>query len=266
MLMEVKRNLNYIKKAIIYNLKSALEYKTSFLTQAVFMFINNSFFLVFWKIVFNISSNQTNGLQMKNILYLWAIPTIGFGLSHLLFGGVENISKNLIDGGMDSYLTQPKNAFINIATSKCDFVAFGDLTYGLFVGIFAANNIQEYLLIVFYGILACIIMTATMTIIRSLAGFVGEIEELAERYEHVLLINFSVYPEEIFGKIVKLVLYTIVPAGYIVHLPIQIIHKFNIIQFSILIIATIIYIIIARVIFKEALNRYESGNAMILKG
>lgn len=266
MLTEAKKNINYIKRVVSFNLKSALEYKISFFTQAIFMFINNSFFLIFWKVVLDINSNQVNGLQTKNILYLWAIPTIGVGLSNFLFGGIENISKNLMDGGMDSYLTQPKNVFINLATSKCDFAAFGDLTYGLFIGIFAAYNIQEYLIIVFYGILACIIMTATMTIIRSFAVFLGNIEDIAERYEHVLLLNFSLYPEEIFGKFVKLVLYTIVPAGYIVHLPIQIIHKFNIIKFLILLIATIIYIIIAKTIFKVALNRYESGNAIIMKG
>lgn len=266
MLMEVKNNLKYIKKAVICNLKSVLEYKTSFIIQTIFMFINNFFFLIFWKVVFRVSNNQTNGIEMKDILYLWSIPVIAYGLSHFIFGGIENISKNLISGGMDSYMTQPKNIFINIATSKCDFSACGDLLYGLLIGIIASRNLIDFIKILLYSVIGSIIMIAVMTIIRSLAAFIGDIDELAERYEHALLINFSTYPEEIFGKIVKGVLYTIVPVGYIVYIPIKLLGSFNIKYFLLLIIITILLIVTAIIVFNKALKNYESGNSMTLKG
>lgn len=266
MLMEVKNNFRYIKRAIKCNLKSIVEYKTSFILQTIFMFVNNGFFLIFWNIVFSINNNQTNGIEMKEIYYLWSIPTISYGIAYFLFGGISNIGKNIITGGLDSYLTQPKNVFINIVTSKCDFSACGDLLYGLVIGVAASNNILDYLEILGYSLLGDIIIIATMTIIRSLAVFVGDIDDMAERYEHTFLINFSVYPEEIFGKFIKFMLYTIVPAGYIVHLPIKLIRSFSITKFLILIIAIAIYVIIAIIIFKKALKNYESGNAMALKG
>lgn len=266
MLMEVKNNFKYIIKSIKCNLKSVIEYRNSFIIQTVFMFINNGFFLIFWNVVFRISNNQTNGIEMKEIYYLWTIPTISYGISYFLFGGIANIGKNIITGGLDSYLTQPKNVFINIATSKCDFSACGDLLYGLVIGVAASNNILDYFKILGYSLLGSIIFIATMTIIRSLAVFVGDIDDMAERYEHTFLINFSVYPEEIFGKFIKFMLYTIVPAGYIVHLPIKLIRSFSITKFLILIIAIVIYVIIAIIMFKKALKNYESGNAMALKG
>lgn len=266
MLMEVKNNFRYIRRAIKCNLKSIVEYKISFILQTIFMFVNNGFFLIFWNIVFSINNNQTNGIEMKEIYYLWSIPTISYGIAYFLFGGISNIGKNIITGGLDSYLTQPKNVFINIVTSKCDFSACGDLLYGLVIGVAASNNILDYLEILGYSLLGGIIIIATMTIIRSLAVFVGDIDDMAERYEHTFLINFSVYPEEIFGKFIKFMLYTIVPAGYIVHLPIKLIRSFSITKFLILIIAIAIYVIIAIIIFKKALKNYESGNAMALKG
>lgn len=265
MLMEAKNNLKYIKNAIKCNLKSIIEYKSNFILQTLFMFVNNGFYLIFWNVVFNINNSQTNGIEMKEIYYLWSIPTISYGISYLLFGGIANISKNIITGGLDSYLTQPKNIFINIATSRCDFSASGDLLYGLVIGILASNNILEYIEILCYAVLGSIIMIATMTIVRCLAVFLGDIEEMVERYEHTFLINFSVYPEEIFGKFIKFMLYTLVPAGYIVHLPIKLILEFNIINFLLLILVIIIYVIIAIIVFKKALKNYESGNAMVLK-
>ena len=266
MLMEAKNNIRYIKNALKCNLKSIIEYRTSFIVQALFMFINNGFYLIFWNVVFGITNNQVNDITMKEIYYLWSIPTISYGLVYLLFGGISNISKNIVTGGMDSYLTQPKNIFINIATSRCDFSACGDLIYGLVIGIAAVSNINEYLLILGYSVIGAIIHIATMTIIRSLAVFFGDIEEMAERYEHTFLITFTVYPQEIFGKFVKFILYTLVPAGYIAHLPIRLILEFNLINFIVLIIATAIYVLIAIVMFKKVLKNYESGNAMALKG
>lgn len=266
MLMEAKNNIRYIKNAIKCNLKSIIEYRTSFIVQALFMFVNNGFYLIFWNIVFGINNNQINDISMKEIYYLWSIPTISYGLVYLLFGGISNISKNIVTGGMDSYLTQPKNIFINIATSRCDFSACGDLIYGLVIGIAAVSNISEYILILGYSIIGAIIHIATMTIIRSLAVFLGDIEEMAERYEHTFLITFTVYPEEIFGKVVKFILYTLVPAGYMAHLPIRLIFEFNFINFIGLIVATAIYVLIAIVMFKKVLKNYESGNAMALKG
>jgi len=266
MLMEVKNNLRYNKNAMKCNLKSVIEYKSSFILQTLFMFVNNGFFLIFWNVVFGINNNQTNGIEMLEIYYLWSISTISYGLAYFLFGGIANIGKNIITGGMDSYLTQPKNVFINIATSKCDFSASGDLLYGLVIGIAASNSILDYLEILGYSILGTIIMIATMTILRSMAIYVGDIDEMAERYEHTFLINFSVYPEEIFGKVIKFMLYTLVPAGYIVHLPIKLIRDFNILHFLLLILVITIYVIIAVVMFKKALKNYESGNSMALKG
>ena len=93
---------------------SIIEYRTSFIVQALFMFVNNGFYLIFWNVVFGISNNQINGIEMKEIYYLWSIPTISYGIVYMLFGGISTISKNVVTGGMDSYLTQPKNVFINI--------------------------------------------------------------------------------------------------------------------------------------------------------
>ena len=56
MLTEAKNNIRYIKNAIKCNLKSIVEYKTSFILQALFMFVNNGFYLIFWNVVFGINN------------------------------------------------------------------------------------------------------------------------------------------------------------------------------------------------------------------
>jgi len=266
MLMEVKNNFKYFIKIILCNLKSAFEYRKSFVIQTVFMMVNNCFFLIFWSVVFDINGKNINGIEMKDILYLWSIPTISYGIAHFFFGGINELSNKIITGGLDQYLTQPKSIFFGVITSKNDFSAFGDLAYGILLAIIVSTNIINFLEIIFYSIVGSIIILATLTIIRSMAIWFGDIKEIAEKYEHNFLINFSTYPEAIYGNITKFILYTIVPAGYIVHLPIKLLDNFSIKGLLILIVATIFYVVIAIFIFKQVLVKYESGNSMSMKG
>lgn len=265
MLMEVKNNIRYILYAIKCNVLSALEYKKSFIIQTIFMFINNGFFLIFWNVVFGINGNNINGLEMKDILYLWSIPTISYGIAHFVFGGVRNLDKFIINGSLDSFLTQPKNAYINVITSNCDFSAFGDILYGTSMAIYLSNNITDFLIQIVYAIIGAVLIVTTSTIIRSFAVWIGDVSQMAQTYEHNMLINFATYPEAIFGNVTKFFLYTIIPAGYMVHLPIKLIGNFNIYGFLLVILATIIYVLIAGMLFRKVLNRYESGNSMGMK-
>lgn len=264
MLMVDKDEVKYIYKAIVCNLKKIVEYKLSFISQTIMMFINNIFFLIFWSITFKVSGNNLE-FTMKNILYLWSISTIAFGICKVVLGGIDNINKYFISGDMDSYLTQPKNVFINIATSKCHFSAFGDFLYGIIIGIIVAENLLNFLVIIMYGIFASIIYASIMTTIRSLVVFIGDVDELADKYEHTFLINFCLYPEELFGKLTKVILYTIIPVGYIVYMPVKNLFSFNIWNLFIIFIATIIYVIIAKIMFNKVLKKYESGNSISLK-
>lgn len=265
MLMEVKNNIRYILYAIKCNLLSTMEYKKSFIVQTVFMFVNNGFFLIFWNVIFGINNNTINGLEMRDILYLWSIPTVSYGFAHFVFGGVKNLDKYIISGGLDSFLTQPKNAFINIITSSSDFSAFGDLLYGTCITIYLSNNIFDFLIQIFYSIIGTILIIATSTIIRSLSVWIGDVSQMVHTYEHTMLINFSTYPEVIYGNITKFMIYTIIPAGYMVHLPIKLIGNFNIYGFLAVILATIIYSSISIFVFKKVLVKYESGNSMAMK-
>lgn len=265
MLMEVKNTINFIIKSMICNIKSALEYKKSFYLQVIFMIVNNGFFLIFWGVVFNINGGSISGLDMKDILYLWSIPTIAWGIAHFFFGGVVELNRYIINGELDTYLLQPKNMFFNIATSKSDLGAFGDLIYGLILSVVVSSNILDFFMIMIYTVIATVFTIAISVIIRSLSLWIGDVENIAHVYEQSLFLTLTTYPEQIFGKGIKLLMYTVVPAMYAVHLPIKLLGNFNIKLFLLIIIVMFIFIIIAKSIFNKVLKEYESGNNISLK-
>ncbi len=266
MLMEVKNTLKFIVSSLNCNLKAALEYKKSFIIQVIFMIVNNLFFLIYWFVVFSINDGNLNGIVMKDVLLLWTIPNGAWGLANFLFGGLRQIDTLVITGGLDSYLLQPKNLLLNIATSKCNFGAFGDLLFGLGMGIIAADSIIEYCMILFFMIIGAIIMMSCFTIIRSLSVWLGDMENIAKVYEQSLLITLSTYPFNIFGNIMKVLMFTIVPTAYISHLPIKVISSFDIKLLVFIIVFAVILAIIAIKFFYSILKKYESGNNISMKG
>ena len=265
MLTEAKNTLNFFFKSLKCNMKSALEYKKSFIAQVIFMLINDGFFIIFWLVVFGINNGNISGLEMKDILYLWSIPVTAWGIARFFFGGTVSLNRYILNCELDTYLLQPKNMFLNIAMSKSDLAAFGDLLYGLVLSVVVSNNIFDFILIMIYTVIATVFTICISVIVRSLAIWFGEVESIAHVYEQSLFTTLSTYPEAVFKGGMKFLMFTIIPTMYAVHLPIKLIGKFDIKVFAMIIIAMTIYIIIAKILFGEVIKRYESGNNIALK-
>lgn len=264
MLTEVKKTLKFLLMSTKYNIKSAFEYKTSFFIQMIFMMINNGFFLIFWVIV--IGTSGENGIDMKQIYYIWSIPPLAIGLANFFFRGAEELNRYIITGELDTYIIQPQNTMISVASSKCSFGAVGDIVYGIIMGVIASNTIFDFLLILLFSFLGMIIFVCAMTMIELLAVWIGDVQNIAQVYEFSMLITFTTYPEQIFGRLIKFLMFTIVPAGYIVHLPIKIIYDFNAKYLLVVVLATLFFVVSANLMFKLALKKYESGNNIALRG
>lgn len=265
MLTEVKNNIKFLILSLKYNLKSSLEYKTSFLIQTIFMVINNGFFLIFWALVFNVNDGNVNGLEMKDILFMWSLAPASWGVSNFLFGGLREINRYVLTGGLDTYLLQPKNILLSVATSKCDFSAFGDLIYGAVIGWIACGKVSIYLQFWLYVFIGTLITCAIFILIRILVIWIGEVEQIAHIYENSLFITFCTYPYEIFGGFTKSLMFTLVPAAYVSHIPIKLLGNFDIKLFLLLLIATVFLILLAIIVFYKSLNKYESGNNIAMK-
>lgn len=265
MLTEVKNNIKFLLVSLKYNVKASLEYKTSFIIQTIFMFINNGFFLIFWALVFDVNKGGVDGLEMRDILFVWSIAPASWGISNFLFGGLRQINNYILTGSLDTYLLQPKNIILSVATSKCDLAAFGDFLYGVVVGWIACGNLSLYLQFWFYVIFGTIVTSAVFILIRVLAIWIGEVEQIAHIYENSLFITFCTYPYEIFGGFTKALMFSLVPAAYVSHLPIKLMNNFDIKMFLVLVVATIIFSVLAVVFFYSSLKKYESGNNIAMK-
>lgn len=260
MLMEVKKELKLLFLSTKYNIMKEMTNALSFILNILFMMLNNASFLVQWIIFFSIKSDF-GGYTMKEIMLIWGISSASYGVSRIIFGGVFKLPEYIEEGKLDAYLVLPKDALLSVASSRTVISAMGDLLYGLIVSLVFYHKLHEILLILLFIILGAIIETSLAVILNSLAFKYLKIGDFSNSILGAF-ITFSIYPESIFSDGLKILLYTVIPVGFAVYLPVKSIINFNLGYIFIVLLFTMIISVIAYKIFNRGLKKYSSSNLM----
>ena len=255
------KEINSITKYIMYcikcNVSQAFSNKKSFVLQTLFMFLNNFIWLAFWYILFYNSEGNINGVTINDIILLWSAPTISYGLCFFLFGGVEDLPYKIANKEIDNDLTKPKHSLISLVTSSAKLSAMGDLLYGAFLGIFAVDfNPIRYIWLIIMSVIGAIGFLGITILVNSLAFWFGDISKTSRTYTNNLLLTLTIYPEKMFPGIIKILMYTVIPAMYVAHIPIMLIKDFNLILLLIEIIVVILIMLLAVIVYNKGLTRY----------
>ncbi len=259
------RTMQFIAAYTFANVQAVMEYRISFLVQILSMAANDSIWLYFWWTYFS-QYPLSHGWQITDIVIIWAVGAGGFGISTAIFGNSINIATLIMNGGLDAYLGMPRSVLLHVCVSKTDPMAGGDVLFAL--GAFLLLLHPTLPLFAFFIVLALtvsFIYTSFAVIFCSLAFFLGNTEGLANQLLNAL-ITFSTYPMNLFRGFVRLVLFSIIPAGFITFLPLQLLHQFSWLLFLALLGFTALIVACAFGIFHLGLRRYESGNLLGMQG
>lgn len=250
--------IKYITYCIKCNVTQAISNKKSFIIQTLFMFLNNFIWLAFWFILFYNSEGGTiNGITLNDIIYLWSAPTISYGLCFFLFGGVDDLSYKIANKEIDNELTKPKHSLISLITANSKLSAMGDLLYGLVLGVFAVNfNPIRYIFLILVSIIGSLGFLGISILVNALAFWLGDVSKSTRTYINNLLLTLTIYPENMFPGIIKILMYTIIPAMYIAHIPIIIIKTFNLNLLLIEIISVTILVTLGVITYNKGLKKY----------
>ena len=260
MLMVVKNQIKVTLLSIKYGLMRQMLNKTTFITNILFMLLNNASFILQWVILYSLKDN-IGGYTFKQVLLLWGIAAGTYGFSHFFFKRVYSLSEIINTGKLDASIIQPKNVLLSVITSDVEASALGDLLYGYIMLFICDLPITSILLFTLFIICGGIIMTSIAIIYGSLAFWFNNTEMLADT-GNSLMVNFATYPDGIFKGVVKTLFYTIIPIGFSNYIPVQILTKFNILSLLIVIGVTAFILFIAVTIFYKGLKNYSSSNLM----
>ena len=200
--------------------------------------------------------------QSTNIVVIWAVAACGFGIGMAVFGNAPRLAALIMNGGLDAYLGMPRNVLLHACITSSDPTAWGDITFaiGAFV-LLLHPDLGRVGLFVLLSLLGALILVAFLVIFGSLAFFLGNTEGLTQQLLGAL-ITFSTYPMNIFNGVVRLLLFTVIPAGFISFVPLQLLQQFNWLLLGGMIGFTLLIVGVAVGVFELGLRRYESGNLL----
>ena len=260
MLTEVKKELKFIFLSIKYNLAREMTNKATFITNIIFMILNNAAFLIEWIIFFSIKDN-IGGYGLRDVVLLWGLASGTYAICFMFFGAVQELPNLITDGKIDSFLVQPKNVLISILTSKTKVSAIGDLIYSYILLFIYGISIKNFLLFTLFIITGGIIVTSIAVIFGSLAFYITKADTITGNVMSTML-NFDTYPDGIFKGAIRILFYTIIPISFAVYIPLKILKEFEIFKFIVIIIFTAFIVLLAFIMFYKGLKKYSSGNLM----
>jgi ABC-2 type transport system permease protein len=234
--------------------------RVTFLTNVGFMVLNNASFILQWLLLFSLKKD-IGGYAMNDVMLLWGLAAGTYGLAHIFFQRAYSLPYLIINGKLDSFLVQPKNVLLGVITSGTNISAIGDLIYGYLVVAIFNFSVGNLLLFTYFIIMGALILPAFAVITGSVCFWIVRGDMLSENLNNIL-INFSTYPDGIFKGAVRFLLYTLVPVGITVYLPLKVLRQFDIRYLLLVTGFTLAIIALAFLIFYRGLRRYTSSSLM----
>ena len=254
--------LRFLRRLIWFNLRAAMAYRAGFITAVTFMVLNDTMWIVFWTLFFS-RFPVVRGWTLEDVVTLWAVAAMGFGIAAGLFGNSrpEGV-RVIISGRMDYYLSLPRNVLLHFLGGSIGVAALGDILLGLGAYIIVVRPDATHLAL-FLALTACtaLILLSFGVLVNSFAFWLGNTEGLGMQMTNAML-TFATYPLDLFSTAVKVALFSIVPAGFASYIPVTVLREFHLVRLAVLLGFTAGLTGVAVLVFYAGLRRYESGSLL----
>lgn len=261
----VAKHLRFFAVYLGVNLSAALEYRAAFIAQALGMLANDLVFAVFW-VLFFARFPSVGGWMMADVALVWAVAATSIGLAAALFGNCNRIATIVVQGQLDYYLGLPRDTLLHVLVSRSGLAGWGDVCFGLLAyALFGRLDLASVGLYLALVAISLVVYVSFMVLAGSLAFWMGSAEAASFQAQQAL-ITFSLYPGAMFQGWLRILLFTAIPAGFISHVPVELLRRFDPLLFIGLVAVAVVAAVLAIVVFQFGLRRYESGNLVSLRG
>lgn len=254
-------SLKYVFTSIFMNIKSFLNLDINFFATLIVSTVKQLLFIVAWMFFFN-RYKIIAGWRFNEMLVMFGIVSVGIGIIEIFFYGIRHLPELVENNQLDIYLVQPKNIVLNIAVSKTDISALGDLTTGLILSLFSGYLLSSFSLVVIFFINSAIFIFSLYLFLGSWSFFLKNSNSfIKEVYQNTLLL--ATQPNSAYKGVIKLITLTILPVGYMSFFPVEYLLSKSIYYFIYSTLGTTLFLILSYGFFFIGLKKYESGSSFI---
>lgn len=247
------------------NLAAQLEYRAAFFSQVIAMFLNDGVWVTFWVLFFS-RFEVLQGWSVHDVITVWAVTASGFGLATAVCGNAIGLARLIAQGQLDSWMLYPRALLPHVLIGRMSATAWGDALFGFVVYIlFVRPDVGHLLLFTALAISTSFLFIGFLVTAGSLSFYMGNAAPLAEQW-FFGLITFSTYPAVIFDGAIKLLLFTLIPAGFVSYLPVEALRTLLPEHGILALVGSLVVLAVGVAVFYHGLRRYESGNLMEMRG
>jgi viologen exporter family transport system permease protein len=257
-------NTGFVLALFKSQLGASFALRAAFFTSAAFMLLNDLLFLITWWLIMQ-RFGHVRGWQIEDVMCLYGVSAGGYGLCVIVFGGVYDLSRKIQDGELDTFLVQPKNVLFQALASQTRPSGWGDVVAA--VVLFVMSGLVSWRSLPWLGIALCcsaVTFVACGVVMHSLAFWLGRIHTLSRSLWEFTL-SFSLYPPALFEGGLKVILFTLLPAGFVSYLPVELIRHPSPLALVAAVGGTSLYAVFALWLFARGLRHYGSGNRFSVK-
>jgi ABC-2 type transport system permease protein len=259
---------NYLGLAGAYtrlNLNAQLEYRGAFISQVAAMFLNDGVWVVFWVLFFT-RFPVLRGWAVGDVVTIWALAASGFGLSCVIYGNMLYLATLIAQGQLDVWMLYPRALLPHLLLGKMNATSWGDALFGYAVYFaFVQPDLTHALLFIGLSLSVALLFVGFGVLAGSLSFFLGNAAGLSEQWR-IAMLTFCTYPAILFEGAVKIVLFTLIPAGFVTYLPIQALRNLSPVDAALTLAGALALLLVGTAVFYLGLRRYESGNLMEMRG
>lgn len=251
--------MRFYGSLFLTSVKSSISARKRIVFETILLIVNNLMFLALWWIFFS-QFEEIGGWHFHDMAILMAIGMGSYGLMQVCFGKARELALAITRGDLDALMTQPKSLLLHLIGSQSLTRGWGHLSTSLLLIVLGDMVTMQILPLVLLGIFCgCLVMASFTVAVQSLAFWMGPIDSLSRKYCDALLL-FSFYPTKMFPSFLQVVLFTVIPAGIIGNLPLEMMHGFTWSKLFVLLTGTFSLVGLSFIVFYSGLKRYESGN------
>ncbi len=257
--MSVNDTLRFHRALFATNLKTALANRGAFWMNVGFMLLNDAIWFCVW-IVFFARYPTIRGFTLTDMALLQGVLATAFGIGVVFAAGTRELARMIADGDLDTFLIQPKPPLAHIAASRMMANGLGDIAYGIvLIATFADIDGAAWAWLPVGVLSGSVVWVSFSVLVHSIAFWAGPFQSLAKQMNEII-ITVTGYPDRIYGGALRVVLFTLLPAGLFAWLPARLVREPSLANFATVVLGALGLALAAIIVFRAGLRRYESGS------
>ena len=249
---------------MLMNLKTVLALRGAFLLRLFFTLINHSVYLTVWVMFFR-QVDSVGGWGYPHLMLAYGIGLWAWGVTSFFTFGIRILPRLIDEGALDNLLLQPKPILFLLATNHHEPAGLADIILGTIFIAIAGCWMPLHLSLLICGVLcACVTFASFCLAVGSAAFWWHDVQDWAtDLYFNTFI--FATRPASAFRGEIRLLMFTVLPVGYMTLLPVEMQINGNAALLIPLLAGTAACTFSAYFLFNLGLKRYASGNRFTVR-